>query len=241
MGRRTLPGAFCPGSWVPWGEVAEKGQGIIELALTLPFLLALASAILDGGYAFHEFGLVAAAAEAAQRRLAIVDTGSGHCQGAPPPGYADVAREAAATAAPHLRLDGLRISVWYVEPECDGRVRTLAVSVAYPLTVFTPWLAPVLAHRQVTGRAAGAVEEVAPAWWGQGDRVRAQEAQIVAQEQQIGALSQAVSYYYSQWQQTSAALASVSQTASYYYAQWQNALSWGNPWLQRGGPDNGPH
>src|SRR5579875_2964557 len=67
MGRRTLPGAFCPGSWVPWGEVAEKGQGIIELALTLPFLLALASAILDGGYAFHEFGLVAAAAEARDR------------------------------------------------------------------------------------------------------------------------------------------------------------------------------
>lgn len=29
--------------------------------------------------------------------------------------------------------------MWYVEPSCDGRMRTLGVSLTYPLTAFTSW------------------------------------------------------------------------------------------------------
>jgi len=146
----------------------EHGQALVELALALPILLALVSAMIDGGWAFHEAGLLVAAAEAAQRAVAIQDTGAGHCSGNPPSSYAATAMTAAALAAPHLDPAELQVDLQYVEPGCVGRMRTLTVEFTYPLTALTPWMAPFLNGRHLVGQAASAVEELPPPWWGQG-------------------------------------------------------------------------
>lgn len=150
----------------------ERGQGLIELALALPVLLALVSAIIDGGWAFHQAGMVAVAAEAAQRAVAIQDTGAGHCAGAPPALYEEMARTAAQAASPGLNPAALTVSLAYLEPACTGRMRSLSVSVGYPLTPLTPWFAPLLAGRRIAARASTAVEELPPPWWGEGNGSR---------------------------------------------------------------------
>lgn len=246
--------------------VGEAGQAITELALTLPVLLAIVSAIIDGGWAFHQAGMVSAAAEAAQRAVAIQDVGTGHCAGAPPSGYVDTARTAAETAAPGLDPARLSVALQYVEPACSGRMRTLAVSVSYPITPLTPWFAPLLSRVRLASQAAAAVEEVAPPWWGQAGTVQAQQAQIAsltaaygqvsaemqaaqaqinsltvtyqAEAAQAAALSGTASYYYTQWQNASAQVSSLSQDVNYYYSQWQAALQEPAPSLpQPGGHD----
>jgi hypothetical protein len=158
----------CPNPASPGGEA---GQELLELALALPILLAIAGAIIDGGWAFHQAGLVSAAAESAQRAVAIEDTGSGHCAGAPPSSYADAARSAARAAAPGLDPARLAVTLRYLEPSCAGRMRTLVVSFTYHITALTPWLGPLLDGRSVTGEAASAVEELAPPWWGRAETV----------------------------------------------------------------------
>lgn len=233
--------------------VDETGQGLTELALALPILLAVVGVIIDGGWAFHQAGLVTAAAEAAQRAVAIQDTGAGHCAGAPPSSYVDAAQRAAQAAAPTLDPSRLPVSLQYLEPSCAGRMRTLAVSVVYPVKALTPWLAPFLTGRRLTGEASGAVEEVPPAWWGQAGEVQAQQAQIASQEAQITAqqaqiasltsaydqeaaelqaeqaqlasLTSAYQAEASAYQQEAAQLASVSSIANYYYQQWLDATS----------------
>lgn len=149
-----------------------RGQGLIELALALPVLLAVLSAILDGSWAFHQAGMVTAAAEAAQRAVAIQDTGAAHCSGTPPASYVQSAQNAARAAAPGLEPTRLVIDVRYLEAACTGRMRTLAVSVAYPLTALTPWFAALLDGRRVTAQAIGGVEELPPPWWGRGAPVQ---------------------------------------------------------------------
>ncbi len=151
------------------------GQGLIELALALPVLLAVVSAILDGGWAFHQAGMVTAAAEAAQRAVALQDTGAAHCTGTPPASYVQTAQNAARVAAPGLEPASLAIEVRYLESACTGRMRTLAVSVAYPLRALTPWFAALLNGRRVTAQAIGAVEELPPPWWRQGAQVQMQQ------------------------------------------------------------------
>jgi hypothetical protein len=168
MTPRVVVPRACRRSTSPGGEA---GQELLELALTLPILLAIAGAIIDGGWAFHQAGLVSAAAESAQRAVAIEDTGAGHCTGAPPSSYVDAARSAARDAAPGLNPARLTVVLRYLEPSCTGRMRTLAVSITYPITALTPWLAPMLDGRRVTGEAASAVEELPPPWWGQGELV----------------------------------------------------------------------
>ncbi len=189
----------------------EAGQGLIELALALPVLLALAGAIIDGAWAFHQAGLVAAAAEAAQRAVAIEDTGAGHCAGAPPSSYDGTAMSAAAAAAPTLDPARLSVALRYLEPACTGRMRTLAVSVTYPATAMTPWLAPLLNGRRLAGQAGSAVEELPPPWWGQAGLVQAQQAQIAALT--------------SAYQAAEAQIASLWGAAGYYYGRWQNAAA----------------
>jgi len=170
-------------------------------------LLAVVSAIIDGGWAFHQAGMVAAAAQAAQRALAVQDTGAANCSGAAPASYVQAARAAAAAAAPGLNPDVLTIEVGYLDAACLGRMRTLGVTAAYPLTALTPWFAPLLNGRRVTGQASSAVEEVPPPWWGQGDQIQAQQAEIAslraayqAEMAQAAAFARAASYYYTQWQ-----------------------------------------
>jgi Flp pilus assembly protein TadG len=143
----------------------ERGQGLIELALVLPVLLSLIGAILDGGWALHQVSMVTAAAQAAERAVAIQDTGTAHCAGAPPRSYTGTAWTAAQTAAPGLTPAALTVEVGYVEPSCMGRMRTLTVSLTYRLTALTPWLGPLLNGRRIIGMASGVVEEVPPAWW----------------------------------------------------------------------------
>jgi Flp pilus assembly protein TadG len=229
----------------------DAGQGLTELALALPILLALVSAIIDGGWAFHQAGLVSAAAEAAQRAVAIQDTGAGNCAGAPPSTYTGAAQRAAQAAAPTLDPARLSVSLQYLEPACDGRMRTLAVSITYPVTALTPWMAPFLAGRLLTGEASGAVEEVPPPWWGQADQVQAQQAEIASQQTQITSqqaqiasltsaygqeaaeaqaeqvqLASLTSAYQSEasaYQAEAAQLASASSAANYYYQEWLSA------------------
>ncbi len=230
----------------------EAGQAIAELALTLPVLLAITCAIIDGGWAFHQAGLVTAAAEAAQRAVAIQDAGSGHCTGMPPADFAATAQGAAVTAAPALDPARLSVTLQYLEPACSGRMRTLAVSVSYPIIPLTPWFAPLLSGVRLRSQAATAVEELVPPWWGQGGTVQAQQAQIAsltasygqvsaqmqAQQAQIDSLSAAyqaetaqaaalsseAGYYYAQWQSASAQASALVQDVNYYYSQWQAAL-----------------
>ncbi len=158
----------------------ERGQALVELALALPVLLAIVGAIIDGGWAFHQAGLVSAAAEAAQRAVAGQDAGAGHCAGAPPAAYLDVARSAARASAPGLDPARLAVALQYLEPACTGRMRTLAVSVTYPVTALTPWFAPLLSGVRLAAQSATAVEEMPPPWWGQAGAVQAQQAQIIS-------------------------------------------------------------
>lgn len=225
----------APGRRAPAGEA---GQGLIELALALPVLLALAGAIIDGAWAFHQAGLVAAAAEAAQRAVAIEDTGAGHCAGAPPPSYAGTALGAAAAAAPTLDPGRLSVALRYLEPACAGRMRTLAVSVTYPATAMTPWLAPLLSGRRFTGQAGSAVEELPPPWWGQAGLVQAQQAEIAAltsaygQEAALVRAQQAeIASLVSAYRAAEAQVASLSSAVGDYYTWWQHpaAVSFGGP------------
>ncbi len=239
--------------WKSLGCLAgERGQGVVELALALPIFLAVVAGVVDGGWAFHEAGMVSAAAQAAQRAVAIEDTGAGRCTGAPPSAYAAAALSAARAAAPSLDPMRLAVGLQYLEPSCSGRMRTLAVSVTYPIRALTPWFAPLISGLRLTAHAATAVEELAPPWWGQADVVQAQQVQIASltaaygqaaaaaqtEEAQIASLtaayqaataqaaslSSAAGYYYAQWQSAGATAAALSQTADYYYSQWQAAL-----------------
>ncbi len=229
----------------------EAGQAITELALTLPVLLAITSAIIDGGWAFHQAGLVTAAAEAAQRAVAIQDAGTGHCSGAPPADYAATAQSAAAAATSGLDPARLSVALQYLEPACSGRMRTLAVSVSYPIIPLTPWFAPLLSRVRLRSQAMTAVEELSPPWWGQAGTVQTQQAQIAslttaygqasaqmqAQQAQIASLASAYSQAAAALQSDQAQISSLnaahqaeavqaaalSSNASYYYAQWQSA------------------
>lgn len=229
----------------------ERGQALVELALALPVLLAIVGAIIDGGWAFHQAGLVSAAAEAAQRAVAGQDAGAGHCAGAPPSAYIDVARSAARASAPGLDPARLAVALQYLEPACTGRMRTLAVSVTYPVTALTPWFAPLLSGVRLAAQAATAVEEMPPPWWGQAGAVQAQQAQIAslttaygqaaaaleAQQGQVASLTAAygqataelqtqqaqIASLTTAYQTEAAQAASSSGTESYYYSQWQNA------------------
>ncbi|GEM_PF-1558312 len=216
-------------AWAPFSG-SEAGQGLVELALALPVLLAVASAIIDGAWAFHQAGLVAAAAEAAQRAVAIEDTGAGHCAGAPPAAYAESAQTAARAAAPSLDAARLSIAIEYLEPACTGRMRTLAVSIRYPVAALTPWLAPLLGGRWLTGQAASAVEELPPPWWGQADQVRAQQAEIASQQAQIASLTSAYNQEAAQLAAQQAEIARLVSASSYYYGQWQAALRTTGAW-----------
>lgn len=246
----------------------ERGQGVVELALALPVFLAVVGAVIDGGWAFHQAGMVSAAAQAAQRAVAIIDTGAGHCVGAPPAAYADTALHAARTAVPRLDPARLALGLEYLEPGCAGRMRTLAVSVAYPIRALTPWFAALLSGVRLTSQAATAVEELVPPWWGQAGEVQAQQARIAsltaaygqaaaeiqteqaqlasltaayqAEAAQVASLSNAANYYYAQWQDASATVSALSQTASYYYSRWQAALTWAGA-SGGPGPSGGDH
>ena len=164
---------------------AERGSALLELALALPIVLALIGAIIDGGWALHQAALVTAAAEAAQRAVALEDTGTGHCAGAPPASYGDVSAAAAAAAAPTLNSSSMSIALRYVEPACTGRMRTLVVDVTYTLHALTPWFAVMLNGRRLTAEAGSAVEELLPPWWGSAGQAKADQAQIQAQQSQL--------------------------------------------------------
>ena len=169
------------------GRTAERGSALLELALAMPIMLAVAGAIVDGGWALHQAALLTAAAEAAQRAAALQDTGAGNCAGAPPGSYADLSRAAAAAAAPTLDATRLSVSVRYLEPVCAGRMRTLIVDVSYTLRALTPWFAGPLNGRSLRAEAGSAVEEIPPPWWGSAAQVRATQAQIQSQQSQIAA------------------------------------------------------
>lgn len=179
--RRPSTGRLCHAG-------AQRGSALLEFALVLPFVLALIGAIIDGGWALHQAALITAAAEAAQRAVALQDTGAGHCAGAPPAAYADVSVAAAAAAAPTLNTSGIAVAVRYLEPACNGRMRTLVVDMAYTLHALTPWFAALLNGRRLTAEAAGAVEELPPPWWGSAAQVQLDQAQIQAQQAQIAGL-----------------------------------------------------
>ncbi|HKX17353.1 MAG TPA: TadE/TadG family type IV pilus assembly protein [bacterium] len=199
-GRRCLDGA-------------QRGSALLEFALVLPIVLALIGAIIDGGWALHQAALITAAAEAAQRAVALQDTGSGRCTGAPPAAYSDVSVAAAAAAAPTLNTSGIAVAVRYLEPACNGRMRTLVVDMAYTLHALTPWFAGLLNGRRLTAEAGGAVEELPPPWWGSAAQVQLDQAQISAlQSAYQGALSA--------YQAEASFAAALSQSAAYYYAQW---------------------
>jgi len=167
------------------GGTNERGSALLELALAMPVVLALIGAIVDGGWALHQAALVTAAAEAAQRVVAIQDTGMGRCAGVPPASYGDVSRAAAAAAAPTLDPSSISVALRYLEPACAGRMRTLIVDVTYTLHALTPWFAGLLNGRRLTAEAASAVEEVPPPWWGSAAQVQSGQAQIRVQLSQI--------------------------------------------------------
>jgi Flp pilus assembly protein TadG len=143
----------------------ETGQGLIELAVALPVLLAIVSAIIDGGWAFYEAASLASAASSAARAVSIQETGRGVCAGEPPESDEAAALAAAAAAAPTLNSAALTVTLSYLEPACVGRMRTVVVSLAYSVTSLTPWFAPLLDGRTLTAQTADAVEEVPPPWW----------------------------------------------------------------------------
>jgi Flp pilus assembly protein TadG len=222
---------------------SERGSALLELALALPVMLALVGAIVDGGWALHQAALVTAATEAAQRAVAVLDTGSGDCAGAPPAAYADVSRAAAEAAAP--TLDASRIvamTVRYVETSCAGRMRTLVVDMTYGLTALTPWFAPLLNGRSITAEAGSAVEETPPPWWASAGQVQAdqaveaadastiaaQESQLAAdqstsasQQAQIASLASSYQSMASAYQAEASLAAALSQAVAYYYTLWQ--------------------
>ncbi len=220
---------------------SERGQALVEVGLALPVLLLMVAALIDGGWAFHEAGMVAAAAQAAVRAVAIQETGTGHCDGAPPAVDQATAVAAGRDAAPRLDPAALTVTSTYLDAACDGRMRTIAVSVTYPVRALTPWFAPLLNGRQLTAQAANAVEELPPSWWGRADEVAAQQAQIGALQAQVSSLESAyqaengvvqdqqsqIASLTAQDRQAAAAIAYWSQTASYYYSLWQS-LTQGN-------------
>jgi hypothetical protein len=169
------------------GRIHERGSALVELALAMPVMLALIGAIVDGGWALHQAALVTAAAEAAQRAVAVQDTGAGHCAGGPPVFYGEVSRAAATAAAPTLDASRISVVLRYVEPACTGRMRTLVVDVTYTLHALTPWFAGLLNGRRLTAEAGAAVEEVPPPWWGSAAQVQSDQAQIQAQRSLLGA------------------------------------------------------
>ncbi|HEV2282795.1 MAG TPA: TadE/TadG family type IV pilus assembly protein [bacterium] len=219
----------------------ERGSALLELALALPIVLALIGAIIDGGWALHQAALVTAAAEAAQRAVAIEDTGTGHCTGAPTASYGSLSAAAAAAAAPTLSPSGMSIALRYAEPACTGRMRTLIVDVTYTLRALTPWFAALLNGRRLTAEAGAAVEELPPPWWGSAGQVQsdqaqiqAQQSQVASQQAQLASLTWAYQAVLSAYQaassayQAEASLASaLSQSAAYYYAQWQQLATQG--------------
>lgn len=211
---------------------SERGSALLELTLAAPVMLALAGAIIDGGWALHQAALVTAAAEAAQRAVAILDTGAGNCAGPPPAAYSGVAGAAAAAAAPTLDPSRLSVTVSYVEPACVGRMRTLVVDMTYALSVLTPWFTPLLNGRSLTAEAGSAVEETPPPWWGSAAQVQADEAEIASQQAEIASLTSAYQSMVSAYQSLSSAYqaevslaSSLSQTVDYYYALWQQILA----------------
>jgi len=143
----------------------ESGQGLIELAVALPILLGIVSAIIDGGWALYEAASLASAAQSAARAVSIQETGAGLCAGAPPGSDATVAQAAAEAAAPSLNAAALTVTLGYLEPACVGRMRTVVVSLGYSITALTPWFAPLLDGRTLHAQTADAVEEVPPPWW----------------------------------------------------------------------------
>jgi hypothetical protein len=229
-------------------DPGTRGQALIELALALPILLALASAVIDGGWAMHEAGMVAAAAQAAGRAVAIQEAGTGSCDGAPPASDQSTALAAASSAAPDLNPAAIDVTLGYLEPACVGRMRTIVVSVAYSITALTPWFAPLLDGRQLTAQAAGAIEELPPPWGGQADEVAAQQSQIETLQAQVASLTSTnqaeagqlqgqqseIAALTAADQQAGAQAAYWSQTASYYYSLWQSVLQ-----QQQNGGGNG--
>jgi Flp pilus assembly protein TadG len=179
----------------------ERGSALVELALAMPIMLALAGAIVDGGWALHQAAVLGAAAEAAQRAAALQDTGAGNCAGAPPASYGELSKAAAAAAAPTLDPSRLNVAVSYAEPACTGRMRTLVVGLAYTLRAVTPWFTGLLNGRSITAQAGSAVEEVPPPWWASAAQVQAQQAQIASLTSAYQAMQSAASYYYMLWQQ----------------------------------------
>lgn len=238
-----------------WNRAPDRsvcGQALIEVALALPILLAIASAVIDGGWTVHEAGMVAAAAQAAGRAVAIGESGSGHCDGAPPASDRAAAFAAASEAAPRLDPAAIDVALDYLEPACTGRMRTIVVSVAYPITSLTPWFAPLLNGRRLSAQAAGAVEELPPPWWGQADEVAAQQAQIGTLQAQVASLTSAYQAEAGQVQGQQAEIAALttadqqagaqttywSQTATYYYSLWQALLQQQQPGGGNGGDRN---
>ena len=197
----------------PCATGGQRGSALLEFALVLPIVLALIGAIIDGGWALHQAALITAAAEAAQRAVALQDTGSGHCTGAAPGAYADVSAAAAAAAAPTLNASSIAVAVRYLEPACNGRMRTLVVDMACTLHALTPWFAGLLNGRRLTAEAAGAVEELPPPWWGAA-------AQVQLDQAQISALQSAYQGVLSAYQAEASLAAALSQSAAYYYSQW---------------------
>src|SRR5271165_1066079 len=112
----------------------ETGQGLIELAVALPILLGIVSAIIDGGWALHESASLASGAESAARAVSIRETGAGFCAGPPPASDGAVALAAAEAAAPSLNSAALTVTLSYLEPTCVGRMRTVVVSLGYSIT-----------------------------------------------------------------------------------------------------------
>ncbi len=225
----------------------ERGQALIEVGLALPVLLLMVAAVIDGGWAFHEAGMVAAAEQAAVRAVAIQEGGAGRCAGAPPAADEATAVAAARAAAPRLDPGALTVIPTYLEAACNGRMRTIAVSVAYPIRALTPWFVPLLNGRQLTAQAANAVEELPPPWWGQADEVAAQQAQIGALQAQVSSLESAyqaengivqdqqseIASLTAADQQAAAEITYWSQTANYYYSLWQSLTQ------QNGGGNGG--
>jgi hypothetical protein len=221
---------------------SERGAALVEFALTVPLLLALTAAIIDGGWALHQAGLVTAAAEAAQRAVALQDTGSGDCTGAPPGSYGGLAAAAAAAAAPTLNPGAISVDLRYLEPSCVGRMRTLIVDVTYTFQALTPWLAGLLNGRRLTAEAGSAVEEVPPPWWGSAAQVQSdlaeiqsQQARLASQASQLVSLTSAYQRVLSEYQAASSAYqaeaslaSSLSQDAAYYYSLWQQAVNSAN-------------
>jgi Flp pilus assembly protein TadG len=214
----------------------ERGSALVEFAFAMPIMLALAGAIIDGGWALHQAAMLSAAAEAAQRAAALQDTGAGNCSGAPPASYVALSKAAAASAAPALDASRLFIGVRYAEPACTGRMRTLLVNMSYSLRALTPWFASLLTGRAITAQAGSAVEEVPPPWWS--PAAQAQRSQITIQPSAVTPLQSQLSADQStiasqqsllgtdqaQIASLGSAYQAMQSAASYYYTLWQQVL-----------------